>query len=106
MNANILELNDSSFDQTISKGITLVDFWAEWCGPCKALTPNLEALANEFDGQLKIAKVDIDSYPDLPARYSVRSIPALLLFKDGQQVDMLVGNQPEKIREMLTRALA
>ncbi len=106
MNANILELNDSSFDQTISKGITLVDFWAEWCGPCKALTPNLEALANEFDGQLKIAKVDIDNYPDLPARYSVRSIPALLLFKDGQQVDMLVGNQPEKIREMLTRVLA
>ena len=106
MSASILDLDSTNFDTTINQGITLVDFWADWCGPCKALLPTLETLAQEYSGKLKITKVNIDKNPNLPVRYGVRSIPALLLFKDGKQIDMLLGNQPNNLRDMLAKSLS
>jgi len=70
----------------------LVDFWAAWCGPCRSLAPHLDALATHFAGQAKVVKVDVDQSPDLAARYGIRGIPALLLFKGGTVVDKLIGN--------------
>jgi thioredoxin len=102
---SIVDLTEDTFDSGIQSGLTLVDFWAEWCGPCKALTPAIEQLAGEFDGKLKVAKVDVDANPNIPGRYGIRGIPTVILFKDGAQVDMFVGNSPQKIREMVERAV-
>jgi len=101
----VVHLNEDTFDQGVSKGVTLVDFWAEWCAPCKALEPTVDELANKYGDKLTVAKVDIDSNPNIPAKFGIRGIPTLLLFKDGQQVDMFVGNNPEKVREMVERAV-
>lgn len=73
----------------------VVDFWAEWCGPCKAIGPSLEEISDEMEGKVKITKVNIDENPDLAAQYGVRSIPTLLLFKDGEAAAMQVGGKPK-----------
>lgn len=88
---------DSTFEAEVLKSDTpvLVDFWAEWCGPCRALAPTLDAIAAEKAGKLKIVKVNVDESPNAPAKYGVRSIPALFLFKDGQVVGQTVGAQPK-----------
>lgn len=101
----VLNLTESDFDNGISQGFTLVDFWAEWCAPCKALSPAMDTLAEEYDTKLKVAKVDIDSNPGIPAKFGIRGIPTVMLFKDGQAVDTFMGNNPEKVREMVERAL-
>ncbi|MDH5750875.1 MAG: thioredoxin [Deltaproteobacteria bacterium] len=103
--ANVVDLNESNFETGISNGLTLVDFWAEWCAPCKALAPAMDQLADEFNGRIKVAKVDIDSNPQIPTRFGIRGIPTVILFKDGQQLEMFVGNNPQKVREMVERAL-
>jgi thioredoxin 1 len=93
MAAGIVTLSDSTFDEEI-KGSTepiLVDFWAEWCGPCKMITPTLEEMAQEFAGRLTIAKLNVDDSPDVARRFEVMSIPTLILFKDGEPVQRLVG---------------
>ena len=89
----ILTLSDSTFDETIAGADTpvLVDFWAEWCGPCKMIAPTLAEIASEQKGKLAIGKLNVDDNPDTARRFDVMSIPTLLLFKDGQQVKRLVG---------------
>jgi thioredoxin 1 len=89
----ILNLSDATFDETIAGADTpvLVDFWAEWCGPCKMIAPTLAEIASEQKGKLAIGKLNVDDNPDTARRFDVMSIPTLLVFKDGQQVKRLVG---------------
>lgn len=97
MSANTIAVTDASFETDVLKasGPVLVDFWAEWCGPCKMIGPSLETIAGELAGQLTVAKVDIDNNPDTPGRYGVRGIPTLLLFKNGEVVATKVGALPK-----------
>lgn len=90
-----VELTTQSFDQAVSSGVTLVDFWAEWCGPCKMIAPVLDEIAGEYTGRARVAKVNIDNEQDLAARYRVNSIPTLLVIKDGQEKGRMVGVQPK-----------
>ena len=89
----LLNVSDSEFESKVLKGTgyTLVDFWAEWCGPCKQLAPILDQVANDMEGKLTIAKVNIDENTDTPQKYGVRGIPTLILFKDGEAVATKVG---------------
>ena len=99
-------LTDSNFDQEIKDGVTLVDFWAEWCGPCRRIAPIVEQLAGEYDGRARIAKLNVDENPNIPGRFMIRGIPTLLLFKDGQLADTLVGLAPkEDIARMIDKHL-
>jgi thioredoxin 1 len=92
-----LHLTEDAFDQTLAgrTEAVVVDFWAEWCGPCKAIAPVLEELAGEYAGRVTIAKVNVDEHPGLAARFQVRSIPTLLFFKGGQVVDQVIGAVPK-----------
>jgi thioredoxin 1 len=94
--ADILELSDDNFDTEILKSDTpaLVDFWAVWCGPCRQIAPTVEALASEYKGKLKVAKMNIDDHQITPQKYGIRSIPTLLVFKGGQVVGQIVGAVP------------
>ncbi|MDV3309154.1 MAG: thioredoxin [Cyclobacteriaceae bacterium] len=93
-----IELNDSNFDQVVnSDKPVLVDFWAEWCGPCKMIGPLVEELASEYEGKAVIAKLNVDENPGVTARYGIRNIPTLLVFKNGQIVDKQVGAVPKSI---------
>ncbi len=93
----IIETSDSSFESDVLKSETpvVVDFWAEWCGPCKSIAPHLEELANEKGEQIKVAKVNIDDNPLTPTKYGVRGIPTLMLFKDGELAATKVGAVPK-----------
>lgn len=100
-------LTDGNFDDAIKQGVVLVDLWAEWCGPCRRLAPTVDALATEYDGRATVAKLNIDENPSVPAKYMVRGIPTLLLFKDGQLADTLVGLRgKEEIASTLDRHIA
>jgi thioredoxin 1 len=79
-----------------------VDFWAEWCGPCRALAPTIDSIAEEFAGKVSVYKHNVDDHPVTPGQYSIRGIPTLLVFKNGQVVDQIVGNQP---REVIVQAI-
>lgn len=95
--ANIKHISDSNFEGEVLKSPTpvLIDFWAPWCGPCKAIAPVLDELADEYAGKLKVVKINVDENPDTPARYGVRGIPNLLIIKGGQVKDQIVGAVPK-----------
>jgi thioredoxin 1 len=93
-----VQVTDSTFHSEIedSKGLAIVDFWAEWCGPCRLVGPILDQIADDYAGKgVKVAKLDVDSNPRTTARFGVRSIPAIIFFKDGKQVDTVVGAVPK-----------
>jgi len=102
-----VKVTDESFEQDVLRadGPVLVDFWAEWCGPCKQIAPALEQIADEFAGKVTVAKLNIEESPTTPSRYGVRGIPTMMLFKGGQMASMKVGAMPkQKIVEWLTEA--
>lgn len=94
----VVAATDATFKSEVldAKVLTLVDFWAPWCGPCKALAPALEEIAHEFSGRVKVVKVNTDESVEVAAQYGIRSIPTVMLFKDGQRVEMIVGALPKR----------
>lgn len=104
----ILDLDESNFQETIAGAEpVLVDFWAQWCGPCRMVAPVLEDLAEELDGQVRIAKLDIDSNQELALKFGVQGIPAFILFQNGEIVDRMVGAMPKSaFQSFLNRHLA
>jgi thioredoxin 1 len=106
-NPDVLTLTDDNFQAEVlaSKEPVLVDFWAAWCGPCRAIAPTVEQLATELKGKLRVGKLDIDAHQNVPQKYGVMSIPTLLIFKDGQVLDTLIGNDREKLKAMVKRAV-
>ncbi len=94
---SIVHLTEKNFDQEVVKSAlpVLVDFWAEWCGPCRALTPVIDEIAKELSGKIKVGKVNVDEAQDLAAQFNIMSIPTLLVFKGGKPVDMIVGAVPK-----------
>ena len=108
MAENVIEFSDQSFDSGVleSDVPVLVDFWAVWCGPCKAIAPIVEEIANDYDGKVKVGKIDVDNNNQVAMKYGIRSIPTLLLFKGGEVVDQVIGNVgKESIESMLNKAL-
>ncbi len=89
--SNAVELTQENFKDAVAKGVTLVDFWAEWCGPCRMIAPVLDELGGEYAGKATIAKVNVDDAPGLAEEFSVQSIPTLLIVKDGQEVNRFIG---------------
>ena len=92
-----IKLSDDVFEEEIGKhdGLAVVDFWATWCGPCQMIAPLIEQLADEYDGKVKVGKLDVDANQRVTARFNVRSIPAVLIFKNGEHVDTVIGAVPK-----------
>jgi len=97
MAGNVLELNAESFSTEVEDSLVpvLVDFWAEWCAPCRRLAPIVEELANEYTGKVKFCKVNVEEEGELAQRFGIRSIPTIIIFKDGKPVNQLIGLQPK-----------
>jgi thioredoxin 1 len=96
--SNAVAVSDETFQAEIEqhKGLAVVDFWAEWCGPCRMIAPSLDALAKEYSGRAKVTKLDVDSNQRTAMKYNIRSIPAVLFFKDGKLVDQVIGAVPKQ----------
>lgn len=95
---HVHSVTDDSFDAQVlnSSGVTMVDFWAEWCGPCRMLAPTVESIADEYEGKVKVMKMNVDENPDTPTKYFIKGIPTLIVFRDGKPVEQIVGNQPRQ----------
>jgi thioredoxin 1 len=107
--SNTIEFTDSNFEEEVENAPNpvLVDFWAEWCGPCRMVGPVVEELAGEYQGKAKIGKVNVDHNPEVSVKYGIRSIPSLLIFKNGEVVDQIIGAVPKNhIKEKLEAQLA
>lgn len=101
-----LVLNNENFAETIKEGVTLVDFWAEWCGPCQMMLPILDEFSSSMEGKMKVAKVNVDECWDIAGQYRVMSIPTLIVFKDGEPVEQLVWvQQADKLEEVCSKYL-
>lgn len=100
-----IELNKDNFDSITNKGVSLVDFWAHWCGPCRMLNPIIEKLVDEFEGKANICKVNTDDESELSARFGIRSVPTLLFIKDGEVVSQMVGATSEQVLKDKINAL-
>jgi len=107
-NTGTVHLTEGNFDETLSRdtGVMMVDFWAEWCGPCKAIAPVLEDIAKDSAGKITLAKVNVDENPGLAARYGIRSIPTILLVKGGKVADQVIGAVPRAKLQAKLDALA
>ena len=103
-----IDLTEQSFDEALiaNHGLVMVDFWAEWCGPCQAIAPLLEELAEASEGRVTLMKVNVDAEPRLAARYNIRSIPTILFVKEGQVVDRVVGAAPKAVLQAIVTARA
>lgn len=104
--AKYIELSDSNFNATIADGVSVVDFWAPWCGPCRMIAPIIEELAEDFEGKANICKVNTDEEQDIAVKYGIRSIPTILFFKNGELLEQVVGAQSKdafaaKINDLL-----
>ena len=104
--ANVVTVTDDNFSQVTGEGVSMVDFWADWCVPCRMVAPIVEALASEYQGQVTVGKLDVDSNQRTATQFNVRSIPTILFFKNGQVVDQIVGAVPKpalesKIKQIL-----
>src|SRR6266849_1039413 len=95
-------ITDATFEQEVIKSdrLTVVDFWAEWCGPCRMLAPTLDEIAKQYENEIKVTKLDVDENPETPMAFGIRSIPTLLFFKGGKLVDQLIGLVPKKELEL------
>ena len=108
MAENVMEFDDQNFDSDVLEAgmPVLVDFWAVWCGPCKAIAPIVEEVANDYSGKVRVGKIDVDSNNQVAMRYGIRSIPTLLLFSGGEVVDQIIGNVAKaNIESMLSKAI-
>ncbi|MBE7413749.1 MAG: thioredoxin [Deltaproteobacteria bacterium] len=107
MGENTINVSDSNFESMVLKSEipALVDFWASWCAPCKAIAPIVDEMAAAYSGKVRVAKMNVDDNPSTPGRYGVRGIPTLILFKDGKVVDQLVGAVPkDQVKELIEKA--
>lgn len=100
------EFTDANFDELLSSNkVVVADFWATWCGPCKAMGPSIDELATEYEGKALIGKVDVEENNDLAEKYAIRSVPTIIFFKDGEMVDKQIGAVPKAVLESKIKAL-
>ena len=99
--SQVIHINDKSFSEETKEGWVLLDFWAEWCGPCRALSPVIDELAKSYEGRVKVCKINVDENQDTAAQFGIRGIPTVILFQNGEVVETLTGNNPQKIKELV-----